>query len=264
MEAVAGGGAGSGLAAAITNHPREFVGIVMAIAATVAIFVNALFLQHGSHPAPIFATRPLMRSVMLPPKRAVLPAVASAPATSVTSSAPSIPSAPTAPVPLDSHGKLVAGIQQALSAKGFYNGAIDGLWGAKTDNAVHDFLRASGSNAGVAASETLLRAIETSSVRAGQTAAPPRANDPIARLLRPGNPAPASTTAAPGPDTRVRAVQRVLADFGYGQLQPTGVIDTSTKVAIEKFQREHAMTPTGEINDKLVQALGDMAGQPLQ
>ena len=132
----------------------------MAIAATIAIFVNALFLQHGPHPAPIFATRPLMRSVIMPPKRAA------------------------APVPLDSHGKLVADIQQALSAKGFYDGAIDGLWGAKTDSAVRDFLRASGSNAGVDASDTLLRAIKASAVRAGQTAAPP-ANDPIARLLRP-------------------------------------------------------------------------------
>ena len=234
MEVVAAGG-GAGIAATITTHPREFVAIVMAIAATIAIFVNALFLQHGPHPAPIFATRPLMRSVMLPPKRASAPV----------------------PVPLDSHGRLVADIQQALNAKGFYDGAIDGLWGARTDSGVRDFLRASGSNAGVEASETLLRAIQTSAVRAGQ--APPAApdNDPIAQLLKP------RPAAAPAPDTRIMAVQRVLAEFGYGQIQPTGVIDTSTKVAIEKFQREHAMAPTGEVSDKLLQALGALAGQPL-
>ena len=210
----------------------------MAIAATAAIVVNALFLQHGPHPAPIFATRPLMRSVMMPPKRAA------------------------APVPLDSHGKLVADIQQALSAKGFYDGAIDGLWGAKTDSAVRDFLRASGSNAGVDASGTLLRAIQASAVRAGQTAAPP-ASDPIARLLKPAQPVkPASP--APASAKRVLAVQRVLAEFGYGQIQPTGVIDTGTKAAIEKFQSEHAMAATGEVSDKLVQALGAMAGHPLE
>jgi peptidoglycan hydrolase-like protein with peptidoglycan-binding domain len=233
---VAAAGHGAGLTAAITTHPREFVAIVMAIAATIAIFVNALFLQHGPHPAPIFATRPLMRSVIMPPKRAA------------------------APVPLDSHGKLVANIQQALTAKGFYDGAIDGLWGAKTDSAVRDFLRASGSNAGVEASDTLLNAIRASAARANQTVAPP-ANDPIARLLKPSAPA---ATPAPAPDTRVRAVQRVLAEFGYGQIQPTGLIDTNTKVAIEKFQREHAMAPTGEVTDKLVQALGAMAGHPLE
>ena len=155
-------------AAAITTHPREFVAIVMAIAATIAIFVNALFLQHGPHPAPIFATRPLMRSVIMPPKRAA------------------------APAPLDSHGKLVANIQQALTAKGFYDGAIDGLWGAKTDSAVRDFLRASGSNAGVEASDTLLHAIQASAARANQTVAPP-ANDPIARLLKPSAASEAGT-----------------------------------------------------------------------
>ena len=239
-EAVAVGAAGGGLAAAITTHPREFVAIVMAIAATVTIFVNALFLQRGPHPAPIFATRPLMRSVIMPPRRA------------------------TAPVPLDSHGKLVADIQQALSAKGFYDGAIDGLWGAKTDSAVRDFLRASSSNAGVEASDTLLRAIQASTVRAGQAAAPP-ANDPIARLLRPSAPKPTPTPAsAPASDARVRAVQRVLAEFGYGQIQPTGVIDTDTKAAIEKFQREHALAATGKVTEKLVQALGALAGHPLE
>jgi peptidoglycan hydrolase-like protein with peptidoglycan-binding domain len=231
-EAVAVGAAGGGLTAVITTHPREFVAVVMAIAATIAIFVNALFLQRGPHPAPIFATRPLMRSVMMPPKRA-----------SVTA-------------PLDSHGKLIADIQQALSAKGFYDGAIDGLWGSKTDSAVRDFLRASGSNAGVEASATLLRAIQASAPRASQAAAPP-ANDPIARLLKPSAPAPAT-------DKRVLAVQRVLADFGYGQIQPTGVVDAGTKAAIEKFQREHGMTATGEVSDKLVQALGAMAGHPLE
>jgi peptidoglycan hydrolase-like protein with peptidoglycan-binding domain len=232
---VAAAGA-SGLTAAITTHPREFVAIVMAVAATIAIFVNALFLQHGPHPAPIFATRPLMRSVIMPPKRAA------------------------APVPLDSHGKLVADIQQALTAKGFYDGAIDGLWGAKTDSAVRDFLRASGSNAGVEASDTLLNAIQASAVRASPTAAPP-ANDPIARLLKPSAPAPAT---APVSDKRVRAVQRVLAAFGYGQIEPTGVVDAQTKAAIEKFQREHAMAPTGEVSDKLVKALGALAGRPLE
>ena len=50
-------GRGAKVAAAIARHPREFVGILMATAATATIFANALFLQKGPHPAPIFATR---------------------------------------------------------------------------------------------------------------------------------------------------------------------------------------------------------------
>jgi hypothetical protein len=47
----------------IVQHPREFVGLVMATVATGWIFTNALFLQKGPHPAPIFA----------PPKQAAVP-----------------------------------------------------------------------------------------------------------------------------------------------------------------------------------------------
>ena len=48
------------MAATIARHPREFVGLIMAAGATTAILVNALFMQHGPHPAPIFATRPFV------------------------------------------------------------------------------------------------------------------------------------------------------------------------------------------------------------
>jgi len=220
-------GAGGRFAVAISERPREFVAIVMAVAATVTIFVNALYFQHGPHPAPIFATRPLMRSVMLPPTR-IAPG----------------------------HGQLVADIQQALSQKGFYDGAIDGLWGAKTDSAARDFLQAAGLNASAEASDSLLRTIKTSSVRVGQTAAP-AARDPIARLLAPAD-------APPVPSKRVLAVQRGLTDFGYGQIKPTGVVDADTRGAIEKFEREKGLPVTGQISDKLVRELGAMTGRPME
>jgi peptidoglycan hydrolase-like protein with peptidoglycan-binding domain len=222
-------GVGGRLAVAITTHPRETVAIMMATAATATIFVNALFLQHGPHPAPIFATRPLMRSVMLPPTRITI---------------------------TEGRGKLIADIQQALSQKGFYDGAIDGLWGAKTDSAVRDFLQAAGSKASAEASASLLHTIKASSVRAPRAAAPP-ANDPIARLLAP-------FTAPSPPSKRILSVQRALADFGYGQIKPTGVVDAETRDAIEKFEREHGLPVTGQMSDGLVRELGAMTGRPLE
>ncbi len=235
--------AGGKLAAAIMTHPREFVAIVMAAAATVVIFANALFLQRGPHPAPIFATRPMVRSVALPPTRVT---VAGAPG-AVT----------------EHRGQLVSDIQQALSQKGFYNGAIDGLWGAKTDSAVRDFLQTAGLNASAEASENLLRTIKASSVRAGQAAAPP-ARDPIARLLAPPSAPPVPSSAPPAPSKRILAVQRALTDFGYGQIKPTGVADAETRVAIEKFEREQGLPVTGEVSDGLVRELGAMTGRPLE
>ena len=36
---------------------------------------------------------------------------------------------------------------------------------------------------------------------------------------------------------RVLALQRALAEYGYGQIKPSGVIDADTKTAIERFER---------------------------
>ena len=133
----------------ITQHPREFVGIVLATLATFWIFINALFLQHGPHPAPIFGTR---------------------------------------------H----AGVRPSPAA----------------------------------------------------TNAAPARNDPIAALL--------------APSQRALAVQRALADFGYGQIKPTGIVGPETQAAIEKFERDHHLPVTGQISDRLVRDLAAMTGRALE
>jgi len=146
---------GGRIAVAITRHPREFVGVVLAALATLAIFINALFLQHGPHPAPIFAS-----------------------------------------------GHLLAPMPQPAPA------------------------------------------------RAASMNTAPSQNDPIAALL--------------APSQRVLAVQHVLADFGYGQIQPTGVVGPDTTAAIEKFERSRHMPATGQISDRLLRELSAMTGRALQ
>ena len=230
------GGAGR-LAAAIGRYPREFVGLLMATAAAFAIFINALFLQHGPHPAPIFATRPPVAQatpVALPRPRAVAPAVA--PATVARSQA-----------------QIIGDIQRELARKGFYDGAVDGIWGGKTDAAARDFVQAAGLKINTDASESLLHAIVTSNAKvpSGRAAAPaPVRNDPIAELI--------------SPTKQVIAIQRALADFGYGQLKPTGVYDPETKDAIEKFERDRRLPVTGEMSDQVVRELAAVTGRPLE
>jgi hypothetical protein len=224
------------LAAAIGRHSREFVGVVMASVAIFAIFINALFLQHGPHPAPIFATRPMTQEapVALPRPRVVVPEAA--PATVARSQA-----------------QIVGDIQRELNRKGFYDGAVDGLWGAKTDAAARDFVQAAGLKINADASERLLRAIVTSNAKAqsGRTAAPaPARVDPIAELI--------------APTKQLVAIQRALSDFGYGQIKPTGVYDPETKEAIEKFERDRRLPVTGQISDRLMRELAAMTGRPLE
>ena len=152
------------LAATIAHHPRESVGIVMAACAMLAIFVNALFLQHGPHPAPIFAPR-----VFAGPVRAI-----------------------------------------------------------KEDK------------------------LAVAHPATAPNAAPvPARRDPIAELLDPSKP-------------RVLAIQRALADFGYGQIRPTGVLDHETRVAIEKFERERKLPVDGQITDRFAHELARMTGRPLE
>jgi peptidoglycan hydrolase-like protein with peptidoglycan-binding domain len=222
------------LAAAIVRRPREFVGVVMATVAIFTICINALYLQKGPHPAPIFATRPLLKqeAPVAPPRMAAPSNIASDPAA-------------------QSRAQLISDIQRELNRRGFYDGAVDGIWGAKTDAATRDFIQAAGLKINTDVSDGLLRVIVASKVQNNRAATPePARNDPIAELI--------------APTKRVLAIQRALADFGYGQIKPTGTYDADTRTAIEKFERDHRLPVTGQISDRFVRELAAMTGRPLE
>jgi peptidoglycan hydrolase-like protein with peptidoglycan-binding domain len=86
--------------------------------------------------------------------------------------------------------------------------------------------------------------------QAAPVGAPVRRNDPIAELI--------------GPSSRIVAVQRVLAEFGYGQIKPSGMLDGATSEAIEKFEREHKLPVSGRVSDRLVSELTAMTGHPIE
>jgi putative peptidoglycan binding protein len=83
---------------------------------------------------------------------------------------------------------------------------------------------------------------------------------PRARPPDPPPPAPRSETA---PAKRVVAMQRALAQFGYGQIKPTGVVDGETRAAIEKFERDHRLPVTGQLSERLTRELTAMTGRSL-
>jgi peptidoglycan hydrolase-like protein with peptidoglycan-binding domain len=67
-----------------------------------------------------------------------------------------------------------------------------------------------------------------------------------------------------GPSPRIAAVQRALSDYGYGQIEPSGILDDATSAAIGKFERERKLPVTGAVSDRLVHALSALVGHPLQ
>jgi peptidoglycan hydrolase-like protein with peptidoglycan-binding domain len=232
------------------SHPLEAMAAVAAAAASTAILVNALFLQPGRHPAPIFGT-------FAPPPEATGAAVLPRPRPD-----------PDAVVPR-TRTEVVTGIQRELARRGFYDGTVDGIYGSKTDAAVRDFEQQSGLKLGAEPAESVLRTIlqaplpqpkpkpATAAPAAAPVASPATAARPAGK-----RPDPLGDLIAP-PAKRVLAVQRALADFGYGPVKPTGVFGPETERAIEKFERERKMPVTGHISDRLMRELAGMTGRPL-
>ena len=234
------------IAGVIARHPREFVGCLMASIAFVSIGANALFMQKGPHPAPIFATRPMVQA---PPKQTTMAPPQPVIAQPVMAPSTLAPATTLPATPAPTRENFIANIQRELGRRGFYDGAVDGIWGAKTDAASRDFIQSAGVRINPEPGELLLRAILSSGAKVAKPAEPVR-NDPIAELI--------------APSKRTLAIQRALSDFGYGQIKPTGQYDPETRTAIEKFERDRKLPVTGQISDRFVRELAAMTGRPLE
>jgi len=66
-----------------------------------------------------------------------------------------------------------------------------------------------------------------------------------------------------GPSPRIAAVQRALAEYGYGQVKASGILDDATSAAIAKFERERNLPNSGRVSDRLVKELSAMVGHPI-
>ena len=208
-----------GLAMRILLHsPKDLVAGVLAFAAVSAIVANALFLQAGHHPSPMFGSVVAIPAGLSPPS----PLPRSRPAELATKPADT---APPESKPVESRSA------ELKSAE-----------------------------------------LKPAEPKAEPKAAEPKAADPLANLVkataampvtanvpRPPAPIPVAAQAA----RRVAAVQRVLTEYGYGQLKPTGTIGSDTQAAIQKFERERKLPVTGQISDRLVRDLVAMTGHSI-
>jgi peptidoglycan hydrolase-like protein with peptidoglycan-binding domain len=235
----------SSLTQFLLRNPRDSLVGLIAAAAISAVFVNGLFLQPGPHPAPIFTIRPspVASSESTGAIGATLPRPRPAEAEVVAPQSSSISRNRT---------DLVSDIQKELTRRGFYDGAADGVYGAKTDAAIRDFEHAANLRPSLEPNEALLQSIARSSVKASPT--PVRnsgqKNDAIAGLL--------------GSSRQLVAIQRALSDFGYGPLKATGAYDADTRAAVERFERDRKMPITGQISERLTRELAATTGRPLE
>jgi peptidoglycan hydrolase-like protein with peptidoglycan-binding domain len=232
---------------------RDAVGFAVGAFAMAAILVNVLFMQSGSHPAPIFKTAgaaiktpgPDAKPAAVTPMRRLDPIPAPAP--------PRL-AAPSPRTP----GEIITDIQRELARRGYYDGALDGLYGPKTDAAIRDFEHASGLKPSAQPNEALLQTIIRSPSKAARGVTGSTA------VLRSPAPRTDPVTEPPVASPRVIAVQRALAEFGYGQIKSSGMVDADTQRAIERFEREHQLPVTGQLSDRVVRELAAVTGRPLE
>jgi len=218
---------------ALGNSPRDAIGLFVALLAAGAILTNALYMQPGPHPAPIFSVKP--RPVAEP----------AAVVTAVPRARPDSAPVKTA----RSRTDITADIQRELSRRGLYDGPTDGVLGPKTDAAIRDFESSAKLKVTGEPTEDVLRAIAARPLKAEPA---PRAavRDPIADLI--------------APQPRVTAVQRALNDYGYGPVKATGVYGAETVAAIEKVERDRKLPVTGQISPRLMRELAALTGRPLE
>jgi peptidoglycan hydrolase-like protein with peptidoglycan-binding domain len=243
---------------------RDAVAFTVAVCSVVAILINALFLQTGPHPAPILTG-------LVPPVPAAAkgmpegtrPASGRGQPATLGQAAANARSGP----------EIVADIQRELASRGFFDGVVDGRHSRRTDAAVRSFAIAAGIKSDLELNEALLAVIRRSNVRLAKASSPSRGSAPARSA------SVATGTTAPRPphpirddaikdflaaSKRVLAIQRVLAEFGYGQIKPTGMMDSATRSAIEKFERERNLPVTGTASDRLVKELTAVTGRQVE
>jgi peptidoglycan hydrolase-like protein with peptidoglycan-binding domain len=228
--------------------PRDAVGFIVVVLAAVAIVVNGLLLQAGPHPAPMF--KDSVAAIPAAPKEASKDAAKDA-AKVLPRARPPETTGKAEPRPT---AEIVADIQRELARRGFYDGVVDGRYGPRTDAAVRDFEQASGLKASTEPNEALLAAIKRSNTK------PPKAPSGLRPQVQQIRLEPSADAAS----KRVVAVQRALAEYGYGQIKPTGTVDADTKVAIERFERERRLPITGQVSERVARELTTVTGRPLE
>ncbi|OCK61354.1 peptidoglycan-binding protein [Bradyrhizobium sp. LMTR 3] len=207
----------------LLHSPKDMIAGLLAAAAICAIVANALFLQAGRHPSPMFGS-----VVTLP-----------APQAAVVSPLPR-PRPLEITRPVDSDPPEI----RPVEVRGADPKHIE-IKNAEPRN--NDTRNNDSKNA-----DPMANLVVKST---GAPAAAP------SNVVRPPAPIPANGQSAGA--RRVAAVQRALTQYGYGQLKPTGAVGADTQAAISKFERDRKLPVTGQMSDRLVKELTAMIGHPI-
>jgi peptidoglycan hydrolase-like protein with peptidoglycan-binding domain len=212
--------------------------VVMGLTACL-IVANAVGLQPGRHPAPLFATRDRSDALQVPEPDGRNPGLK-----------------------IQEISTLVLDLQISLRKIGLYEGPLDGLNGPATERAIRSFERRSGQVETGEASEALLALVLL------QGDAPAEGLMPVPRA-KPGFSGTSNRVtdgdAAAGVDAdpKLMKIQKALSELGYGPLKADGLMGANTNAAIRRFEFDRGLPMTGEPGLKVIERLEMVSGRKL-
>lgn len=224
------------------DNPVAAGGAVVMGLTSCLIIANAIGLQPGRHPAPLFSTRERAEELILPE-----------------------PSGRRNDLQVQEISTLVLDLQISLRKIGLYEGPLDGLSGPATERAIRAFERRAGQAETGKANEALLALI----LLHGE--APQSSFIPIPRP-KPGSdggssrssaPAVVAETVDPEADPHLQKIQKALSDLGYGPLKADGVMGANTTAAIKRFELDRGLPLTGEPGSQTIERLEMVSGLSL-
>lgn len=213
----------------LLHSPKDTLAGLVAVAAISAIVANALFLQTGRHPAPMFGTV------------INLPAPSSVPLSNPLPR-PRPVGADTSP--LEPRATEFRAEPKSVEPKSVEPKPVERVAERAPEKPVE-------------ATASTPRSADPLTNLVKQTTSTPSS----VAVARPPAPIPAQQSPAV---RRIAGVQRALSEYGCGNLKVTGAMSGETQSAIQKFEREHKMQVTGQVSDRLLRELAAAIGHPVE
>ena len=218
----------------VLRRPRNSLAAGVAGFAAIAILVNALFMQSGPHPAPIFANKP----------------------------------APVA-VPLTGPAAALAPQRKPPTPRSTWRGRAR-TWSPRSSANWRGMASMTARPMASMARRPMRRSATSSRRRAcvlrpsRTTCCSPRSRARPSRRSRSRSSATIRSRRCWRPTPRIVAVQRALTDFGYGPVKPTGSMTPRRAPPSSASRRRGGVPVTGQITDQLVRDLAALTGRPLE
>ncbi len=262
----------------VFENPASSGGLMVVALTATAIVSNAMFLQNGHHPDPLFSTRPAITRQAAKPLPAARPVtviqqqqakplvLVPLPRPSPLRAAPA-PLQPPQPSAADVAAQVTSAIQRELARLGLYQGAIDGKQGPRTSAAISDYERAAGLPVTGLPTPALLEAMKhplpdrhpvvpvvdatTQTDSIAQAAELDQREQERAASIA----AAEQSRLQKQQQQNYRIVQSALNRIGYGPIAVDGQASPETADAIRRFELEYGLPIEGEATDELIKRM---------